>query len=79
MYPSLLLIIETFGITNKQILKLFKKLFQLLTVLKLSTNEKCKVLTDILLNLFKNFILHKTQKLDYKTPDWMNRSIILFF
>ena len=27
-----------------------------------NANEKCKILTDSLLNIFKNFIPHKTQK-----------------
>ena len=36
MYPSFSLITETFGITNVQILKVFKKLFQCLTGLRLS-------------------------------------------
>ena len=44
-----------------------------------NANEKCKILTNILLNIFKNLILHKTQKFDYKTTDWMNGSIRLFF
>ena len=42
-----------------------------------NTNEKCKILTDVSLNVFKDYIPHKTQKFDYKTPDWMNRSITL--
>ena len=42
-----------------------------------NVNEKCKILTDILLNVFKNFIPHKTLKCDYKTPDWMDKSITL--
>ena len=33
--------------------------------------------TDILLNVFENFIPHKTQKFEHKTPDWMNKSITL--
>ena len=41
-----------------------------------NANEKCKILTDILLNVYKNFIPHKTQKLDYKTPDWMHKPIM---
>ena len=32
-------------------------------------NEKCKILTDILFNIFKNFIPNKIQKFDTKTPD----------
>ena len=42
-----------------------------------NSNEKCKILTDFLLNVFKNYIPHKTQKFGYKTPDWMNKSITL--
>ena len=42
-----------------------------------NTNEKCKILTDTVLNVFKNFIPHKPKKFDYKTSDWMNRSITL--
>ena len=38
-----------------------------------TTNEKCKILTDILLNAFENFIPYKTQKCDHKTPDWINK------
>ena len=40
-----------------------------------NANEKCKILTNISLIVFKNFIPHKIQKFDYKTPDWMNKSI----
>ena len=39
------------------------------TFLHWNTNEKCKILTDILLDVFKTFIPNKTQKFDYKTPD----------
>ena len=42
-----------------------------------NANEKYKILTDVLLIVFKNYIPHKTQKFDYKTPDWMNKSITL--
>ena len=42
-----------------------------------NANEKCKILIDILLDVFKSFILHKTQKCDYKNPAWMNRMITL--
>ena len=31
--------------------------------------EKCKILTHVLLNVFKNYIPHKTQNFDHKTPD----------
>ena len=42
-----------------------------------NANEKYKILTDILLNVFKYFISIKLQKIDYKTSDWMKRSITL--
>ena len=42
-----------------------------------NANEKCKILTDILLNISKNFIPHKIRKFDYKTPDWTNKLITL--
>ena len=29
-----------------------------------NANEKCEILTDVLLNVFKNYIPHKTQKFD---------------
>ena len=32
-------------------------------------NEKCKILTDILFNVFKNFIPSKIQNFDTETPD----------
>ena len=38
-----------------------------------NANEKCKILADTLLNVFKTFIPHKTQKFDFKTPNWMNK------
>ena len=44
-----------------------------------NANEKRKILTDILLNVLKNLIFHKNQKFDYKTLNWMNRLIMLFF
>ena len=34
-----------------------------------NANEKCKILTDILLTVFKNLIPHKSQMFSYKTPD----------
>ena len=40
-------------------------------------NEKCKVLSEILLNIFHNFIPHEIKKFDYKTPQWINKSIKL--
>ena len=38
-----------------------------------NANEKCKILTDTLLNVFKTFIPQKTQKFEFKTPNWMNK------
>ena len=40
-----------------------------------NANEKCNIPTDILLNVFENFIPYKTKKVDHKTRDWMNTSI----
>ena len=34
------------------------------------------MLTDSLMNIFKNFIPHKTKKFDRKYPEWMNSFII---
>ena len=42
-----------------------------------NANEKCKILTDILLNVFKNSFPTKPKNLTIKTPDWMNRLITL--
>ena len=28
------------------------------------------------MNIFENFIPHKTKKFDYKTPEWMNSMVI---
>ena len=41
-----------------------------------SANKNCKLLTDTLMNVFRNYIPHKTKKFDYKTPEWMNTLII---
>ena len=41
-----------------------------------NANESCKLLTDTLMNIFRNYIPHKTKKFDCKTPDWMNTLII---
>ena len=32
-------------------------------------NEQCKILSETLVNIFRNFILHKVKKFDYKTPE----------
>ena len=42
-----------------------------------NANEKCKILTDILLTVFKILIRHKSQMFGYKTPEKMNRSITI--
>ena len=34
------------------------------------------MLTNTEMNIFKNFILHKTKKFDSKHPEWMNSFII---
>ena len=34
------------------------------------------MLTDSLMNIFKNFIPRKTKKFDRKYPEWMNSFII---
>ena len=39
-------------------------------------NENCKLLTDTLMNIFRNYISHETKKIGYKTPKWMNTLII---
>ena len=62
-----------------QILKVSKKLFQRLTGLRLSflhrnASEKCKILTDILLNVFENFIPQKPKNLTIKIPiGWIDQ------
>ena len=30
------------------------------------------------MNIFENFIPHKTKKIDYKTPEWMNSMVISY-
>ena len=63
-----------------QTLRIFKKLFQCLTGRKhvriKNTNEMTRMLTDTLINIFKNFIPHKNKKFDCKYPEWMNSFII---
>ena len=34
-----------------------------------------KVLAETLMNIFKNVILNKTKRIDYKTPKWMNSKV----
>ena len=40
------------------------------------SNEMTRILTDTLMNIFKNFIPHKTKRSDCKHPKWMNSFII---
>ena len=40
-------------------------------------NEKCKLLSGTLLNIFHNFIPHRIKKFNYKTLEWINKSIKL--
>ena len=42
-----------------------------------NTNEKCKIITDILLNVFKNSFPMKLSIIPHKTPDWMKGLITL--
>ena len=41
-----------------------------------NASENCKLLMDTLMNIFINYIPHKTKKFGYKTPEWMNTLII---
>ena len=36
-----------------------------------NTNEMTRILTNTLMNIFKNFIPHKTKNIDFKHPEWM--------
>ena len=42
-----------------------------------SSYEKYKTLAEILTNNFCKFLSHNIEKCDYKTPEWINKSIIL--
>ena len=42
-----------------------------------NTNEVTEIPTDSLMNIFKNFIPHKTKKFDHKYPEWMNSLFLL--
>ena len=53
-----------------QTLKVFKKQFQIFT------GKNCKLLTDTSMIIFRNYIPHKTKKIDYKTPEWINTLIV---
>ena len=63
-----------------QSLKVSKKHFQILIGPKhLGTRTETKTVNldgYIIMNIFRNYIPHKTKKLDYKTPEWMNTLII---
>ena len=43
-----------------------------------NTNEMTRILTDTLMNIAKNLILHKTKKFHCKYPEWMNSLLFLF-
>ena len=40
-------------------------------------NKQCQALSEALLNTICNFVPHKIKKFDYKTPEWINKLIIL--
>ena len=42
-----------------------------------NANEKTRILTDTLINIFKNFIPHKTKNLGCKHPEWRNSLFLL--
>ena len=42
---------------------------QALNVFKKQLGTSCKFLTDTLMNIFRNYIPHKTKKFDYKIPE----------
>ena len=42
-----------------------------------NTNEVTEIPTDSLMNIFKNFIPHKTKKFDRKYPEWTNSLFLL--
>ena len=41
-----------------------------------NTNEMTRIITDTLMNIFNNFIPHKTKKFHCKHSEWMNSFII---
>ena len=41
------------------------------------STKNAEILSEILLNIFQNFIPHKITKFDYKTPEWINKPIKL--
>ena len=40
----------------------------------MNANENCNLLTDTLMNIFRNYIPHKTREFDSKTPEWYYRN-----
>ena len=76
VHPFLLHILEKSGIIKMQKSIVFKTLFQILIGVRHSKteSENRKILMGTLMNIFANFIPHKTCKLDYKTLRWMNKS-----
>ena len=45
------------------------------TIQNRNCNDKCKILSEALLNIFHNLIFDKRKKLDYKSPEWINKLI----
>ena len=73
MYPVLLLITEKSGDykhANTENIQKATSMFVWHKAFKnKNTNEMTRILTDTLMNIFKNFILHKTKKFDCKYPE----------
>ena len=42
-----------------------------------NVNKNSKILQDTFMDVFANFIPHKTRKFNDKSPEWMNKFIIL--
>ena len=40
-------------------------------------NEQCRIVSETLLNVFRNSIPHKIKKFDYKIPASINKSMVL--
>ena len=40
----------------------------------MNANGNCNFLTDTLMNIFRNYIPHKTREFDCKTPEWYYRN-----
>ena len=64
-----------------QILNVFKHRYVILIWLGLLKIEiatkKCEISSETLLNAFHNFVPHKINKFDYRTPEWINKLIKL--